>query len=244
MVGVYSVGFSVSHVAFDLVANGIHWAIVPFFYHTATTESDRSSQSIFARVSTYNFAILLGLGLATVLFAPEMIALFAGDRYRDANQVVPLVVAASVLQAAFYIPSKGLYLKSKTAYMPALLLVPAGANIALNFALIPTMGMMGAAWAHLVAYALMIVSTLVVSQKVYPIPYEWGRIAKATAVALVLALGRELVTEAPMAGALAAKAALVAAFPLILYLIGFFELREIDWVRARIVALVQGRGYA
>ena len=122
--------------------------------------------------------------------------------------------------------------------------MPAGINIALNFALIPPLGMLGAAWAHLVAYALMIVLTLIVSQRVYPIPYDWGRIAKASAVAVALALGRELVAEAPLVGALAAKAVLLAAFPLVLYLIGFFEVRELDWMRARIVALVHGRGYA
>src|SRR5262245_21232022 len=42
-VGLYSVGASIGKMPFDLVANGIHWAIVPFFYATATQESEARS---------------------------------------------------------------------------------------------------------------------------------------------------------------------------------------------------------
>ena len=69
VVGVYSVGYAVGKMPFDLVANGIHWAIVPFFYATATQESDARSKRIFAEVATWNVVILAGLGLATVVFA-------------------------------------------------------------------------------------------------------------------------------------------------------------------------------
>ena len=68
VVGIYSVGVSVSKAPFDLVGNGIHWALVPFFYATATQDSEQRAKAMLARVATYNVVVLAGLGLATVLF--------------------------------------------------------------------------------------------------------------------------------------------------------------------------------
>lgn len=220
VVAIYSVGYGVAKLPFDLVANGIHWAIVPFFYATATTESERHSQALFARIATYNVVILAFLGAATVLFGRELIAVLASAKYADAERVLPIVVAASFLQASAHIPNKGLFLKEKTAYLPLLVVIPAAVNIGLNFLLIPSYGMMGAAWATLIAYALMIVMTLSVSQAVYRIPYESGRIARVIAIAVLVAGVGAALDGLPLLSRVAAKAAVLAAFPLLLYAVG------------------------
>jgi O-antigen/teichoic acid export membrane protein len=244
VVAIYSVGYSVSKMPFDLVANAIHWAIVPFFFATATKESEVRSKAIFSRVATYNVVVLAGLGLGTVLFGRELIEILASAKYVEAEAVVPIIVAASFLQALFYIPSKGIYLQRKTGYLLPLFTIPAGLNIALNFVLIPRFGMMGAAWATLVGYAVMIVLTLPISQRVYHIPYEYGRIAKAVLAACILAAFGGIVSEAPLLARIAAKAILLMLFPLALYLMGFFENDEINWIRDRFETLVKGRAWA
>lgn len=239
VVAVYSVGYSVSKIPFDLVANAIHWAIVPFYFSTATRESEVRSKAIFSRVATYNVVVVAGLGLVTVLFGRELIVLLASAKYTEAEAIVPIIVAASFLQALFYIPSKGIYLQGKTGYLIPLFTVPAALNIGLNFVLIPRFGMMGAAWATLAGYALMIVLTLTISQRIYYIPYEYGRIAKAVLGACVLAALGSLASEAPFLTRIGAKTTLLMVFPLGLYVIGFFEDHEINWVRNRITGLVQ-----
>jgi O-antigen/teichoic acid export membrane protein len=244
VVAIYSVGYSVSKMPFDLVANAIHWAIVPFFFATATKESEVRSKAIFSRVATYNVVVVAGLGLGTVLFGRELIEILASAKYAEAEAVVPIIVAASFLQALFYIPSKGIYLQRKTGYLLPLFTIPAGLNIALNFVLIPRFGMMGAAWATLVGYAVMIVLTLPISQRVYHIPYEYGRIAKAVLAACILAAFGGIVSEAPLLARIAAKAILLMLYPLALYLMGFFENDEINWIRDRFATLVKGRAWA
>lgn len=238
VVAIYSVGYSVSKMPFDLVGNAIHWAIVPFFYSTAKKESETRSKEIFSRVATYNVAVLAGLGLATVLFGRELIAIFASAKYAEAGAVVPIIVAASFLQELFYIPSKGIYLKEKTAYLPLILLIPAGLNIGLNFLLIPRFGMMGAAWATLACYAVMIVLALAISQRIYPIPYEYGRITKVILAAGIISAVGGIVPEASLLARIVMKAALLLLFPLILYLVDFFENYEIDWIRGQFATLV------
>jgi O-antigen/teichoic acid export membrane protein len=240
VVAVYSVGYSVGKMAFDLVGKGIHWAIVPFFYSTAKRESEADAKRIFAGVATYNVMVLAAMGLATVMYAREAIAILASQKYAEAETIVPLIVIASFLQESFYIPSKGLYLMKKTAYMPPMLLVPAALNIGLNFLLIPTLGMMGAAWATVIAYVVMITTTLIVSQRVYPIPYEWNRILKVLGVAVGLGILKDFLPEAGLVLGVAMKTGLLLSFPVVLYLVGFFEGHEITWIRGRVARLSHG----
>ena len=238
VVAIYSVGYSVSKMPFDLVGNAVHWAIVPFFYSTAKKESEARSKEIFSRVATYNVAVLAGLALATTLFGRELIEILASAKYAEAVAIVPIIVAASFLQELYYIPSKGIYLKEKTAVLPLILLVPAGLNIGLNFLLIPRFGMMGAAWATLACYAVMIVLALAISQRIYPIPYEYGRITKVILAAGILSAVGGIVPEASLLARIVMKAALLLLFPLILYLVDFFENYEIDWIRDQFATLV------
>ena len=50
----------------------------------------------------------------------------------------------------------------------------AATNLAANFALIPRYGILGAAWATVLSYAVMAGLGLVISQRLYPLPLEWA----------------------------------------------------------------------
>lgn len=237
VVGLYSVGSTIGKTPFDLVANGIHWAIVPFFYATATKESDERSKSIFAEVATWNVVILAGLGLVTIAFAGDLIALLASSRFAAAETVIPFVVVASFLEALFYIPSKGIYLQRKTQYLLPLFLVPAAINVGLNFALIPAFGMMGAAGSRVVGDAIMVGLTVAVSQRLYPIPYQYARIGKVVLAAAILAAAASLVPEAPLLLRVPMKLVLVGLFPVVFYAMGVRDDRLMGLVRQRLAAL-------
>jgi O-antigen/teichoic acid export membrane protein len=241
VVGVYSVGVSVGKMPFDLVANGIHWAVVPFFYATTKLESEAQAKASLARVGTYNVAVLAALGLATVLFGPELIEILASSRYVEALEILPFAVAAAFLHALNYIPSKSIYLKEKTWSLPLIVAAGAGANLGLNVFLIPTFGMLGAACASLVGHAVTFLVLFVVSQAVYPIPYEYSRIAKVVAVAGAVAVLGALVADGSLVTRLAMKSLALLAFPALLWQLGFFNNHEIRWIRRRVVATVSGR---
>ena len=241
VVGIYSVGYAVSKMPFDLVGNAIHWAIVPFFYATAKHEPEARSKAALSQVATYNVTILAGLGLVTVMFGRELIEIFASARYGEAASVVPLIVSGAFLQASSYIPSKGIYLREKTAYLPLIVIAGGGVNVLLNFALIPPLGMLGAAWATLAGYVVTLAVILAISQRLYPIPYEYGRIARVVLTAVAVAWLGSLLPPASLMGRLTMKALAVGSFPLLLWLIGFFSEHELRWLRTRLAWAVQGR---
>jgi O-antigen/teichoic acid export membrane protein len=100
--------------------------------------------------------------------------------------------------------------------------------VVLNLALIPEYGMMGAAVATIGAYGVLFLGMAWKAQRVFPVPYQWRRVATAygTAVGLAIA-GRVL--DLPLGGAIA----LVAVYPLVLLPLGFFLPEELRRLRLR-----------
>ena len=102
-------------------------------------------------------------------------------------------------------------------------------NIGLNFWLIPAYGMLGAAYATLAAYALLLLVRTWNAQKLYPVPYQWRRVGMVLVAAGVLtALGKLLPTSLPLA------IGLTLVYPLSLGVLGFYSPLE----RARLRRLL------
>ncbi len=89
-------------------------------------------------------------------------------------------------------------------------------NVGLNLILIPPYGMMGAAIATVAGYSVMFVLMAWHAQRVYPVPYQWRRIATCVGAAVGLLLAGKLL-DVPLAVAIL----LSLAYPLVLLLLGF-----------------------
>lgn len=220
-VGVYSVGYMLGSAVFEVVASAVNSAILPFFYGTASDRSEQESKRVFARVAAWDAALIGLLALGTTLFAREAILLLTTRSYLGATAIVPFVAWASAFQALAHVPSRGIYLARRTGLLPVVFVVPAAVNVALNFVLVPRLGVMGAAWATLVAYPLLFVLTIVAGQRAYRIPYDWSRMALALGAALALSLAKPLVEADGLVTSLALKAGLFAAYPAALLAFGF-----------------------
>jgi O-antigen/teichoic acid export membrane protein len=93
--------------------------------------------------------------------------------------------------------------------------------------LIPAFGMMGAAVATIGAYGTLFLGMAWKAQAVYPVPYQWRRVATALGAAIAMTVvGRAL--DLPLAAAIA----LVAAYPLVLLPLGFYLPEERRRIRA------------
>ena len=106
--------------------------------------------------------------------------------------------------------------------------VAAALNIALNFALIPRYGMMGAAVSTAAAYVALFVGMTINSQHVYPVPYQWRRVLTLSSVAIALTV------VGYVSGSLALAIVLCLVYPLLLLPLGFYLPAE----RARLRRLV------
>ena len=218
-------------IVFELTMSGVHSAILPFYYQTAKEESPAQARRIFAYVAAYTLALILFLSLFTILMGKTLLLLFASAKYADAHPVVILIAVSCVFQFLFFIPSRGLYIMKRTMLFPPLLFVTVGVNVLLSFFLIPKYGIMGAAWATLMAYLVRSILTFVFSQRVYYVPYLYMKMGRAfLAFGILLLIGTHL-PEWNIAFQILLKAAVLMLFPCLLYLFGFFEKEELKHIR-------------
>jgi len=140
-------------------------------------------------------------------------------------------------QGIYLLTSIGLNITKRTQYYPVATMTAAAANVGLNIVLIPRLGIVGAAWANGAAYAVQAGLAYVFSQRFYPVRYEYGRLFRAVAAALIgYVVAKQLPAMPPAAGILARGATVVAMMSALLWLTRFFnadEIRALNSLRLR-----------
>lgn len=101
---------------------------------------------------------------------------FINPQYWSGLNIVPIVMLAYFFNGVFINMSAGLHITMKTMWLPLSIGVAAVLNVVVTYTLVPTMGIDGAAWAKVVAYAGSVVVIAVLLRKVYPMKYDTTRI--------------------------------------------------------------------
>jgi O-antigen/teichoic acid export membrane protein len=187
-----------------------------------------ASGEMFSRLFEYYCFVLVIAALGLSICIKELLSLIATAGFQAAYKVVPVVALAYVFQGTNRFFLAGTYIAKKTMRLGPVGLASAGANIGLNLLLIPRYGMLGAAWATAFSFLFMSVLSLVVSQRVYRIPYAFTRVIVVLTLATLVYLISSLVAFPSLALQISLKLVLFAAFPIALYLLGFFTKGEVE----------------
>jgi len=178
----------------------------------------------------------VALGAAVVL--PPAIRLMAPPAYHGGAVVVPWVALALYFQALYNVWSTGTVFSRRTGSVALVTFIGAGTNIALNIILVPRYGIIAAAVTTAIGYALMAVLHAQLARKLFPIPWEYGRVARIS-LAAAIAYGASFVARGlgdigqVLVGGLIA-AVVFAALLALLRAIRVSELRRlVDIVRRR-----------
>ncbi len=230
-VGIYQANYRLG-IFMMLMVSMFDYAWRPFFL---TNAADPGAKRLFSRILTYFVLAMAAVFLVLSFFVPDLIRLRVFGRhiiapdYWGGVAIIPVVLLAYVFLGIYNNLMAGIYIEKKTHYLPGITMAGGATNVAANFALIPVMGMMGAAIATLLSYAAMAAFLYVVVQRIYPVEYEWGRIGKiAAASAVVYVLSLVLPIEAHH---LIWKSGLLVLFGLLMYWMKFFVPSELGWAR-------------
>jgi O-antigen/teichoic acid export membrane protein len=247
-IGIYSMAVSFG-LTQKLFLSAFESAWAPFYY-AALREPD--APRVFRVVTTYGVAALalLTAGLSSVgtdlakamthgfFLAPD------DPRWRAFASVVTWTSIGVLLQGIYLLTSIGLNITKRTQYYPIATAAAAGTNVALNFLLIPRHGIVGAAWANGAAYAVQGALGFVFSQRFYRIEYEWTRLARVAAFAMVAAtIARSLPavtvgsvdprsSVASVPDVLLRGTTVVLVYGGLLAISGFFNAAELRWLRS------------
>ena len=179
-IGVYSLGYQLGY-AVGLAAISFNAAWLPFLYRVG----DRAGGAGILRESTtIAVAGFAALAATVAILAPDLIGVIAPDEWAPAADVTAVVAFASAANGAGLMFASGIYLARATRVMPLLTLVAAALNVACNVILIPRIGIMGAAWATLVAYAGLATMTAIMAERHHPVRIDVRRLGALAMVAI------------------------------------------------------------
>ena len=221
--GLYSVGVRMA-AAVVLLLWAFRAAWPAFAY---SIEDEDEARRTYGFVLTHLLFICSWLSLALGLLAPWLVRLLTTPEFYDAARVVAPLAFAATIFAGYIVVAIGVSRSRRTQFNWVVSGTGALVNVALNLALIPRYGMIGAAIATIGAYATMFVGMTLRAQHVYPVAYQWWRVVVVVGAAVGLTVvGKTL--DVPLAVALV----LVAVYPLVLLPLGFYLPAELTRVKA------------
>ncbi|MGM0497679.1 MAG: lipopolysaccharide biosynthesis protein [Bacteroidota bacterium] len=231
-VGIYSLGYKIAGVINVFIIQSFQLGFLPIAYKIF---QDKAAKPFFARITTYLVFVLFLAAIGLSAFSREVIILLSSrnEAYWIAYTIVPVISLSFVLKGMKYMFSLGLNYTKQTRYNAYITFIAAVLNILFNFALIPLLGIYGAAIATVVANLVMGVLFYNRSQKAYPIAYEKKRLT-ILFVSGTFWLG--MISMADITGEYAwwrtiIKTVIVVCYPILLYLYGFFLKEEIGLLK-------------
>lgn len=190
IVGVYAVGYKFAYILNFLVIQPFNmmWQGRMFVIHKQV-----DYRRIFRHMFSLYSLLLIASGLGIALFGSAAVPILVDHRYRGAIAIIPVVTLAYVFQGTGSFLQVGMFLASRTALIGIVSATAAIATLLLNYFLIRSFGMMGAAAATLLGFLILAAGSYIFSERVCPLGLGLGRMLKA----LLLAIGVYLVSALP-----------------------------------------------
>ena len=184
--GIYGACYKLS-ILMTLFVQAFRYAGEPFFFSMAgRSDAPRA----YALVMRYFVVFCVFIFLLVTLFI-DYFQYFIGESYREGLAVVPILLMANLFLGIYVNLSIWYKLTDRTMMGAWVSLMGAVVTIGLNLWWIPIYGYVGAAWATLVCYGVMMLVSYILGRIFYPVPYPVGRILGY----ILLALGGVLLDQ-------------------------------------------------
>jgi O-antigen/teichoic acid export membrane protein len=232
--GEYSVALQFATVVFVLV-RGFQYAWPPLAY---SISSDAEAARLYSLVTTY-FVLATGIVVAGVtLLGRWIVRLLAAPHYFGAHRALPWLALAWTLYGLYQV----MIVITGRARVTARNVPAAGVglvvNIGLLIVLVPRaragLGIAGAGIALCGAYVAMLLVMYLLTRRLFAVPFQWRRLAQATAILAGVAVSGELLLPTSGFAGICLRALWLALAPILLLLTRFFDADERTQARALI----------
>ena len=225
--GLYALAIKFAQ-AINVLARGFQLAFPPLAYSIADDDEARRAYSL---ILTW-FAAVCAFAVAGLwLLARWIVDLLAAPEYFESYEAIGLLATGVSLYALYLVLVVILGRTGRTEFSLPATVAGTVVNIVLNLVLIPPYGFVGAAAALVASYLVVLVLMYVLTQRLFPVPYEWGRLALLVGVTAAVVVGGELLLPTHGFAGLALRTILWLAMPAILLALGFLTRAERDGLR-------------
>jgi len=224
--GLYSIAVKFAQ-AVNVLVRGFQLAWPPLAY---SIRDDDEARRTYATIITLFLAGCTWMVVGLWLLAQYLLRFFAAPEFFDAYEVVGLIAAAVTLYALYMVMVVVLGRTGRTEFNLPAALGALVSNVVLNLLLVPPLGIVGAGLALVGSYLVVVALMYWFTERLFPVPYEWGRLARVLfAAAALIAFGELALPAAGFAGFLG-RLALGLLFPVALFATGFFNAEERGWL--------------
>lgn len=209
--------------AVNVLVRGFQLAWPPLAY---SIRDDGEARLAYAAIVTWFVAGCAFVVTGMWLFSRWIVRALAAPEFFASYEAVGLISTAVTLYALYMVQVVILGRTGRTEFNLPATIAALLVNVGLNLALIPPLGIAGAGIALAASYLVVVAVMYGFTQRLFPVPYEWGRLARVALVSAgLVGLGELLLPTAGAAG-FASRAALWLAYPVLLLAGGFFTPAE------------------
>ena len=224
--GLYSLGVKFAQ-AVNVLVRGFQLAWPPLAY---SIRSDDEARRVYATVVTLFVAGCAWVVAGMWLFSRWIVRALADPKFFDSFEVIGLISTAVTLYALYLVLVVILGRTGRTEFNLPAAVGALVVNVVLNLVLVPPLGIVGAGLALVASYLVVLGLMYGFTQRLFPVPYEWGRLLRVVLTVAALVGLAELLVPTDGATGLLIRVALFAAYPLVLLAIGFFSAEEREWI--------------
>ncbi len=189
----YAVAYSLGGVLATVIISPFSLAWPTAMYAIA---KKKDAAQTFRTVFRWFSLVLLFAAYGFSLAGIGILHLFFPISYHSAYPIIPIIAVSIMFYGLHLFLTVGIAIRRKTWLVVVLTMMAAISNILLNVFLIPRYGAVGAAWSTLLAYALLALITLIVNQRIYPIPFDINLFIVALFVGMLLSWGCTFLIQA------------------------------------------------
>ncbi|MCR4887664.1 MAG: oligosaccharide flippase family protein [Ruminococcus sp.] len=147
--GIYNLAYSVALIM-TIFNTVLMQTISPWMYQKIKDKKIKDIENI-----AYISLLMIGaVNILLILFAPEIISIFAPKEYYDAVWAIPPVVMSVYFMYSYNLFAKFAFYYEKTNFIMIGSIVGALLNVVLNYLMIPVFGFVAAAYTTLICYMI------------------------------------------------------------------------------------------
>jgi len=211
----------------NVLVRGFQLAWPPFAY---SIRDDEEARRVYAAVVTWFTAGCTFVVVGMWLLSRWIVRALAAPEFFGAHEAIGLIATGVTLYALYMVLVVILGRTGRTEFNFPATGSALGANIALNLILVPAFGIVGAGVALVASYLVVLALMYGFTQRLFPVPYEWVRLARVLFAATALVVAGELLLPTSGAAGLLGRTVLWLAYPLALLATGFFTPGERRWL--------------
>jgi O-antigen/teichoic acid export membrane protein len=221
-VGLYALAVKFAQ-AMQVLVRGLQLAWPPLAY---SIQDDDEARRVYSSIFTWFAAVLAFAASGLWLESRWIVRLLAAPDFFPSYQAIGLLATGIALYGLYLAMVVILGRTGRTEFSFPATIAAVVTNVILNLVLVPSHGIVGAGVALVGSYVIVLALMYAFTQRLFPVPYEWRRLALVLFSAAALVAAGELLLPTSGAIGLLSRGVVWLAYPAILFGFGFLHEEE------------------